>query len=67
VVKYYRAKMIEDNELTGQGGYYDELGGAYYFADEKESFEPRTPAGGGGCGCAALLVFFLPAMLMFFC
>jgi hypothetical protein len=35
---------------------YDDLGGAYYFADDKESFKARTPKN-KGCGCASAAVF----------
>lgn len=38
--------------------YYDDLGGAYYFADDKESFEARTPDN-GGCGCLTVSLFLL--------
>ncbi len=41
-----------------QEDYYDDLGGAYYFADEKESFEARTPDN-KGCGCLSAFVVML--------
>ncbi|MEW6201019.1 MAG: hypothetical protein AB1546_03525 [bacterium] len=42
--------------------YYDDLGGAYYFADDKDSFEGRTPDN-SGCGCLAgvILIVFISA------
>ena len=36
--------------------YYDDLGGAYHFADDEKSFRARTPKN-KGCGCATAAVF----------
>ncbi len=43
--------------------YYDDLGGAYYSADDKESFEARTPDG-GGCGCLSTCIFLLALLIL---
>jgi hypothetical protein len=42
--------LMDDRE------HYDDLGGAYYYADDKESFEARTPKK-GGCGCVSASIF----------
>ena len=48
-------------------GYYDDLGGAYYFADEQETFEARTPKS-NGCGCfsASACVFLCFTLMIFY-
>lgn len=49
--------------------YDDDLGGAYYFADDKKTFEARTP-NNSGCGCLSaffLLIGFAIGYGMIFC
>ena len=35
---------------------FDDLGGAYYFADDEKSFRARTPKN-KGCGCISAAIF----------
>ncbi|MFA6449407.1 MAG: hypothetical protein WCX65_08070 [bacterium] len=42
--------------------YYDDLGGAYLNADDKQTFEARTPQS-GGCGCLSASVFLFVILL----
>lgn len=50
---------FDDGFHPGSKEYYDDLGGAYYSADDKESFEPRTPNGRTGCMILLPVIFFL--------
>jgi len=48
--------------MDGTQRHYDDLGGAYYFADDEESFQARTPK--GGCGCLSACVFLLALFML---
>lgn len=52
-----------DDMERGEKEYLDDLGGAYYFADDRESFEPRVPSGGSGCAIILALLSSISAAL----